>query len=261
MPHAGLLTPGMCALILSLPDNLITMKKQSPASLDLRVAPQTEGQPAHRWVYEVLRENLMCGRIRPGIALTIRGLADLLDVSAMPIREALRRLASEKAIEVKGNRRVVVPLMTADKFHELSELRILLEVHAAMKALPHINKADIRELTKLDDLIDRAISSGDTDNIALQNRAFHRHLYAAHPTQEVLPFIESLWLQLGPFSRIALDKLETAYLIDRHEETLQALRQNNAIALGQAIEADIRDGIASIKTLQESEQADLLATA
>ncbi len=199
----------------------------------------------------------MCGRIRPGIALTIRGLADLLELSPMPIREALRRLASEKAIEVKGNRRVVVPIMTPEKFNELSELRILLEVHAAVKALPYIKATDIRQMGAYDAAIDRAIEKGDTDNITLQNRAFHRHLYSANPQQESLPFIESLWLQLGPFSRIALDKLETSYRVDRHEEALQALRQNNATALSEAIEADIRDGIASIKTLQESEPGEM----
>lgn len=242
-------------------NNLITMKKPPPEPLDLRVKQKPEDQPTHRWVYEVLRENLMCGRIRPGIALTIRGLADLLGVSAMPIREALRRLASEKAIQVKGNRRIVVPLMTAEKFSELSELRILLEVHAAIKAQPFIKAKDIKRLSSLDSAINEAIVKGDTDNIALQNRAFHRHLYAANPVQEVLPFIESLWLQLGPFSRIALDKLEKTYRVDRHEQALQALKQKDVIALGEAIEADIRDGIASIKTLQASIVDPLEATA
>lgn len=237
------------------------MKKQPPIPLKLKQQKKLADQPTHRWVYEVLRENLMCGRIRPGIALTIRGLADLLDVSAMPIREALRRLASEKAIEVKGNRRVVVPLMTPQKFAELNELRILLEVHAAIKAMPYIKTKDIRKMGDYDAAIERAIKQGDADNITLQNRAFHRHLYAANPLQESLPFIESLWLQLGPFSRIAIDKLEKSYRVDRHEEALQALQQKNAIALGQAIEADIRDGIASVKTLQDPHQDELTALA
>lgn len=237
------------------------MKKQPSTRLDLIVKQKPDDQPAHRWVYELLRENLMCGRIRPGIALTIRGLAEVIGVSAMPIREALRQLASEKAIEVKDNRRVVVPLMTPEKFNELSELRILLEVDAAIKALPFIKPSDIKQMSIFDAAIDRAIASGDSDNITLQNRAFHRHLYAANPLQASLPFIESLWLQLGPFSRIALDKLEQSYRVDRHEEALFALRQKDQAALGQAIEADIRDGIASIRTLSEPRDTALTVTA
>ena len=160
-------------------------------------------QTTHEWVYQLLRNNLMCGRIAPGIPLTIRGLAQILDVSPMPIREALHRLACEGAVAVKNNRRVIVPTMTAEKFKELCDLRILLETHAAEGALPYITSDDIDELTRLDAQIDEAVESDNVDFISLHNQAFHRYLYRANPFQISVPLIESLWLQLGPFSRIA----------------------------------------------------------
>ena len=80
----------------------------------------------NQWVYQLLRTNLLCGKIQPGIPLTIRGVAEALGVSPMPVREALHRLACEGAVEVKNNRRVIVPMMTAEKFSELCDLRILL---------------------------------------------------------------------------------------------------------------------------------------
>lgn len=204
----------------------------------------------HQWVYHLLRNNLLCGRIGPGIALTIRGLADLLDVSPMPVREALHRLACEGAVEVKNNRRVIVPMMTAEKFNELCDLRILLETHAAEGALPYINDQHIEHLEQLDAKIDDAVERGNVDNISLYNQDFHRNLYSANPFQISVPLIESLWLQLGPFSRIAISKLEKAYLVDRHAEALEALKQRNQFGLRRAIEADIRDGIASINTVE-----------
>ena len=204
----------------------------------------------HQWVYQLLRNNLLCGRIEPGIALTIRGLAQILEVSPMPVREALHRLACEGAVEVKNNRRVIVPAMTSEKFRELSDLRILLETHAAEGALPYINEADIDALEQIDARIDEAIDSHNVDYISLHNQAFHRHLYQANPFQIAVPLIESLWLQLGPFSRIAISKLEKTYLVDRHVEALEALRQRNLFGLRCAIEADIRDGIASINTVE-----------
>ncbi|MEM7562529.1 MAG: GntR family transcriptional regulator, partial [Pseudomonadota bacterium] len=48
---------------------------------------KTEDLKTHQWVYQLLRSNLLCGRIKPGIPLTIRGLAELLEVSPMPVRE------------------------------------------------------------------------------------------------------------------------------------------------------------------------------
>jgi len=226
------------------------MPASASQDLQLLMMEKSDALKTHQWVYQLLRNNLLCGRIEPGIALTIRGLAQLLDVSPMPVREALHRLACEGAVEVKNNRRVIVPAMTAEKFRELSELRILLETHAAAGAIPYINEADIDTLEQIDARIDRAIDSNDVDNISLHNQAFHRYLYQANPFQISVPLIESLWLQLGPFSRIAISKLEKAYLVDRHVEALEALRERNSFGLRRAIEADIRDGIASINTVE-----------
>ena len=65
-----------------------------------------------------------------------------------------------------------------------------------------------------------------------------------------MPLIESVWLQLGPFSQIAIAKLEKTYIVDRHIEAINALKQRNTFALRRAIEADIRDGIASIRSVE-----------
>ena len=226
------------------------MKSEASTALKLLMIKKTEDLKTHQWVYQLLRNNLMCGRIEPGKSLTIRGLAEILKVSPMPVREALHRLACEGAVEVKNNRRVIVPLMTAEKFSELCDLRILLETHAAEGALPFINERDIETLEELDAKIDDAVERNDTDFISLHNQAFHRYLYSANPFQISVPLIESLWLQLGPFSRIAINKLEKVYLVDRHAEAIEALRAKNGFGLRRAIEADIRDGIASIKTVE-----------
>lgn len=220
------------------------------SDLRLLMEAKPEALKTHEWVYRLLRTNLMCGRIEPGKPLTIRGLAEVLDVSPMPVREALHRLACEGAVEVKNNRRVIVPLMTAEKFAELCELRILLETYAAENALPYVQDEHIRRLEQIDARIDAAVERHDVDRISLDNQDFHRTLYGANPFQISVPLIESLWLQLGPFSRIAMDRLEKAYLVDRHAEALDALRQRNGFGLRRAIEADIRDGIASINAVE-----------
>ena len=226
------------------------MPSSASEDLKLLMIEKSDDQKTHQWVYQLLRNNLLCGRIEPGIPLTIRGLAQLLEVSPMPVREALHRLACEGAVEVKNNRRVIVPAMTPEKFKELCDLRILLETHAAEGALPYVTAEDIARLEQIDALIDEAVDSDDVDYISLHNQAFHRYLYQANPFQISVPLIESLWLQLGPFSRIAISKLEKVYLVDRHVEALQALRERNLFGLRRAIEADIRDGIASINTVQ-----------
>lgn len=226
------------------------MKTLKSTDLELLMLERTAEMKTNKWVYQLLRTNLLCGKIAPGIPLTIRGLAEVLNVSPMPVREALHRLACEGAVEAKNNRRVIVPMMTAEKFSELCELRILIEAHAAEKALPYIREKDIARLELIDVSINEAVQQGDVETTSLRNQDFHRSLYSANPYQIVVPLIESLWLQLGPFSRIAISKLEKIYIVDRHVEAIQALKQQNGFGLRRAIEADIRDGIASIKTVE-----------
>ena len=87
------------------------------------------------------------------------------------------------------------------------DLRILLESHAAEGALPYIKEQDIEILEQIDASIDDAVETNNVDNISLYNQKFHRYLYCANPFHLSVPLIDSLWLQLVPFSRIAISKL------------------------------------------------------
>ncbi len=190
----------------------------------------------------------MNGQILPGRALTIRELAKILDVSPMPVREALRLLSAESALEIQGNRRVMVPHMTAMKFNELYEARIAIESHAAARALPYIDDGCLEQLRAMDRLIDEAQEEENLEQISILNQNFHRAMYTANPHQVTLPLIESLWLQLGPFMRLATSRLDEHYLVDRHNEALTAIEKKDAFALQLAIAADIREGIAFAST-------------
>jgi len=222
------------------------MDKKSPISIPL--TEREESVTVTQWVYQTLRRAVMHGQILPGRALTIRELAKVLDVSPMPIREAIRQLSAENALEIQGNRRVMVPKMTAMKFNELCEARIALEPYAAARAMPYLNAAKIAELKALNTLGDQAMAQGNFEEISSLNQDFHRLLYSANPHQVTQPLIESLWLQLGPFMRLATSSLEEYYVVDRHDEAMQAIEKHDAIALQLAIKADIREGIAFVST-------------
>lgn len=220
----------------------------SSAPLNLPVLAREPKETTNQWVYRSLRRAVMIGLVPPGRALTIRDVAAALGVSAMPVREALRRLSTEHALEVQDNRRIMVPQMTASKFRELCELRISIECHAAERALPYVTAQRIDELVAIDRHIDQVNVAGDREAVTMFNQDFHRHIYEANPNQVVMPLVESIWLQLGPFVRLALSKLQDFYQVDRHSEALTALKRQDPLALRIAIEADIRDGITHVGT-------------
>ena len=157
-----------------------------------------------------LRRNIMLGRIEPGQSLTIRGLAEELDVSAMPVREALRQLVAERAVELQDNRRVRIPPMTIERFNDLIAARVVLEAEAAERAMPYVTEAIIAEMAELDAAITRAEAVRDYDVWIGANFAFHACLYGAAGRSTFLPLIESLWLQVGPFLRRAIMSSDTS---------------------------------------------------
>lgn len=194
-------------------------------------------------VYRRLRNAIMVGAIKPGAALTMRGLADQMSLSPTPVREALRRLNSENAIAVLDNRRMAVPVMTEQRFIELLETRITLETHAAKRTAPYVSDIIIAKMIEIDTQMDAALERQNFGELTPLNHDFHRVLYMANPHQASMPLIESVWLQLGPFQRQAMDELEEHYLVDRHKEILDALKNRDVAMLTKAIETDIRDGI------------------
>ncbi|WP_244515412.1 GntR family transcriptional regulator [Pacificibacter marinus] len=195
------------------------------------------------YVYERLKSAVMLGAIQPGTSLTMRGLAVELGLSPTPIRDALRRLSSESAVEILGNRRMIIPTMLSQRFEELVALRTTLEVHAARRAMPYISEVLINELIKIDDEMDRQIELQNHDHLTLLNQQFHRTLYTANPNQTVMPAINSVWLQLGPFQRQVIEKVEKYYIIDRHKEIIAALKIRDIEMLSSAVERDVFDGI------------------
>jgi DNA-binding GntR family transcriptional regulator len=205
--------------------------------------PPPAAATTQEYVYARLRNAIMLGAIEPGTSLTMRGLADRLGLSPTPVREAVRRLSSEHAIRIMDNRRMTVPLMTADRFEELVALRAAVESHAAIRALPYVSDIVIDRLAAIDDRMDGFVAKKDLDQLTLLNQTFHRTLYTVNPAQASMPIVESIWLQLGPFQRQVITRVSEYYRIDRHKQILAALRTRDAAALQEAIANDIADGV------------------
>lgn len=215
----------------------------SEANLSLDNLEIDEEETAQEWVYRALRFAIMSGQLQPSQALTIRQIAGILNVSAMPVREALKRLTAEGALTIKANRRIIVPTLVPARLAELIELRVELESFAAIRAMPYMGAERIAQLEELNHLQNKAFEERDFQGIILGNQIFHRTLYTAHPHAVTMPMIEQVWLQIGPLHRLSVAKLPDHYTHDRHCDIIESLRNNNPFTLKSAIEADIRESI------------------
>ncbi len=210
------------------------------------IAGPAEPAPLHRNVHAELSRRFITGNVMPGGSLSTRGLAEELGVSQTPVREALSRLAAEGAVEIRSKRKIVVPMMTGDRFQELLRCRELLEPEAAVRALPYIDATRLKRLRQVDESIGAAIEHGDLRAYMQGNYDFHFLIYDAQPRGILNRLIEALWLQFGPYMRVVYGRVGTANLVDQHEVALQAIRAGDAAKLGRAILADIRDGMGLI---------------
>ena len=203
-----------------------------------KLAPRTQQER----VYARLREAILSGQFIPGRPVTLRGVAEMLDVSPMPVREALRRLTAERALELLPNRRVAVPVMSLAKLEEICDARVALETAAAERALGAIGAKELRLLREIDDGINRAIDQHDTLAYIRGNYRFHFTLYSYGESEVTIPLIESLWLQTAPFMRLVLDRYGLGDSPDRHQQALDAIERNSSSGLRRAIELDIQEG-------------------
>jgi DNA-binding GntR family transcriptional regulator len=200
----------------------------------------------HASIYEELRRRMITGKITPGVGLSTRGLALEMGVSQMPVRDALSRLAAEGAVQIRSKRKVEVAAMTADRFADLLDCRLLLEPEAAALACLRVTPQALRRLRAVDAAIDRAMSLGDPIVYMENNYAFHFGIYGANGRPTLNRLIETLWLQFGPFMRTVYGRFGTANLVDQHRIALDAIAAGDADALRAAIAADIRDGMGLI---------------
>lgn len=197
----------------------------------------------HEQVYRRLREALIVGRLTPGKALSLRVLAEACDVGVMPVREAIRRLSAEHALMVQTNRRVSVPAMSIGRFDELMQARLQLEPACAVRALPYIDAERLTRIRAHDDRMNSSYEIGDPELYMLSNYQFHFEIYRAGSAGVMVPLLESVWMQFGPFMRTVYGMVGTSDLTDKHEMAIGAIRRRDGAALKVAIEADILDGM------------------
>lgn len=200
----------------------------------------------HNSVYDELCWRMITGRITPGTALSTRGLAQELGVSQMPVREALSRLAAERAIEIRSKRRITVPIMTPERFGDLLRCRLLLEPEAARLALDFIDRPKLKLLKEIDARMDAALGTGDVNAYMEGNFRFHFELYRSQHLHTLNKLIETLWLQFGPYMRVVYGRFGTSQLVDQHHVALAAIEAGDREALGRAIHCDIEDGMGLI---------------
>ncbi|MHA6324718.1 GntR family transcriptional regulator [Roseivivax sp. CAU 1753] len=217
-----------------------------PAQNTTVAGPGATVMPVHEKTYRQVRDLILFGDLAPGQPVTIQGLTDRIGVGMTPVREALRRLTAEGALNFQGNRRIAVPILDAPAIEELSVARLALEPELARRATDRIDADGIAALRAVDNALDAAIAAGDIPGYLACNHRFHATIYGYAGAPILTGLVETLWLRFGPSLRVVCGRLGTQGLPDRHKDLLAALGQGDRDRVGQAMAADVAQGMEQI---------------
>src|SRR6266704_1110308 len=126
----------------------------------------------HERAYRLIRERIEAGIYQPGQRLVIDALARDLDMSQVPIREAIRRLQAEGWITYRHNSGPEVANIGLEQWQATMEVLAVLEGYATALAAPAVGAEDVARLRDLAEAMQRAMNEFDLLGFSASNRDF-----------------------------------------------------------------------------------------
>ena len=140
--------------------------------------------------YTVLRDRIHSGAFGPQARLNIDALARELGVSAIPVREALRRLEAEGWVKFQPNVGAIVAPLDATAWEQQMVAVAILEGVATAEAAPHLRPADFAKIRKLAAEMEQIAAEGDMTKFSRLNRRMHALILARCPNAYLLELLE-----------------------------------------------------------------------
>jgi DNA-binding GntR family transcriptional regulator len=195
-------------------------------------------------VYATLKERLMLGHYLPGDRLSMRKLAAEFGTSPMPVREALKHLASENVIESAAAKAFHVPDLSDKRAADLFDLRALLECAAMDIVGATLSTEQIDELAALSERMDAHLKLRDFRAYMIDNQRFHFLMYRSADIPDMIAMIEQLWMKTGPSLYRGLQEADTVNLDwnSDHKRLVAAMQGGDVDRYSEILRADVRWG-------------------
>lgn len=196
--------------------------------------------PLNEQVYRALVELITNGEIPPGTELKEQHLAKKMNVSATPVREAIRRLASDGFVETIPYRGSVVRTLNQQEIAEAYACREALERLAVAEAIGHLEDGDIDTLYEL---VESYRSMDDPTDIYESSQKFDNYIYALSHNQTLHDLLGMLKGTIGrdkKYSAANVERREEIY--SEHRAIIQAMEERDAEKAKEAVSRHIQNG-------------------
>ncbi|HEY1711683.1 MAG TPA: GntR family transcriptional regulator [Solirubrobacteraceae bacterium] len=177
-------------------------------------------------LYAALRERILSGAYGPGFRVVIDQVAAEFAVSALPVREAIRRLEAEGLIVYRPNAGAQVAPAEPELFEDTMSVLALLEGQATALAAPLLSADDLSALEQRTDDMVAAMEQMDSLAFGRHNRAFHQVVYARCPNPVLVSMLREVDRRLDAIRTTVFVHIpyRGAASVAEHRELIELLR-------------------------------------
>ncbi len=187
--------------------------------------------------YHEIRGLIVSLELAPGAVIDERELIERLEIGRTPVREALRRLAQERLVEVYPRRGMFVTGVDVRELARISEVREMLEPEAARLAAERATDADRAALAALVEELDR----GGSELMELDER-IHRAVYRAAHNDLLEATLEQYYVLALRIWSIAIDRAhELEEAVEAHRTLLEAIQTGEGERAADTMRAHVQD--------------------
>lgn len=177
----------------------------------------------------VLRERILSGALPPGSRIRLEAEADRLGMSLIPLREALRSLASQGLVDALSRRGYRVSSVSKKDLDDTYQMRLVLDALAVRLAVPRFTAEASREVDVALADLSAAIRSEDTSDYRVAHRRFHFSIFEQCDSRWLLRFIEVLWENSRRYQQLSAGPRGTPeQRIQEHQAIARACQSGDA---------------------------------
>lgn len=204
-------------------------------------------------VQDRIREAILDGLLPAGTRIDQNQLAADLNVSLVPVREALKKLEAEGFVHILPRRGAFITETSLDDMVELYFARAVLEGQTAYHAAPHLTDEALADLDQLMGEMGDALERHDFPRFTQANRKFHLTIYNGAGNHYLINTIVSLWDLAERYRyRFIFLKDQASVIQGEHQAILDACHARDSRRVRDAIVNHINQTLAGIRSYIES---------
>ncbi|HCX85781.1 MAG TPA: GntR family transcriptional regulator [Micrococcales bacterium] len=148
---------------------------------------------AYHWV----KERIASQEFSPGYRLVLGQIAADLDMSVVPVREAVRQLEAEGLVTFERNVGARVAMVDDHDYRFAQQTISILESAATALASRSLSQEDVRRARATNEAMAACLEHFDPRAFSALNQQFHRTLYAACPNPHLVELVDAEWARVG----------------------------------------------------------------